>query len=64
MGYLDMNPPNCEVNEQIIPVYILTEISTMKGGADEFFIAGKNLDEYTDIKELKEEILTLIKQSK
>lgn len=64
MGYLDMNPPNCEAKEEIIPVYILTEISVLPGETDQFFLAKKNIDEYTDINELKQEILTLIKQSK
>lgn len=64
MSYLDVTPPDSKDESYTRIHWIPVEVTTEKYQETIYTFAGKNLDEYVDINDLKEQILDLIHSNK
>jgi hypothetical protein len=62
MGYLDMNPPEEKETAHTINAWMPYEMVVDNGEVIEIFINGKNFNDYTDIRDLKEQLLDSMKR--
>lgn len=63
MSYLDITPPDSKDESYKSIHWIPIEVTTEKNQETIYTFAGKNLDEYTDINDLKEQLLDLISRN-
>ena len=61
MGYLDMNPPEDKETSTTLNAWMPYEMLVDKGEVIDVFINGQSINEYTDIADLKEQLLDSMK---
>jgi hypothetical protein len=64
MGYLDMNPPEDKETQSTVNAWMPYEMLIDKGEVIDVFINGQSIKEYTDLADLKEQLLDSMKINK